>query len=77
MIPVVERNEDLVHWAFGHCCVKARSSPKLLEDLCGLNLDAHVNDIALQFFNTEIPELMCWFGRQVCQFHLVNGFKPH
>jgi hypothetical protein len=66
------KHKDYVHRTFQWWCVKAHPSPKLLEDLCGLNLVAHMNH-ASSWFVTEIPELMCWFGRQVCQFRSANG----
>jgi hypothetical protein len=50
---------------FRWCCVNARPSPKLLADLCRLNLAAHLND-APSWSVVKIPDLICWFGRRVC-----------
>ena len=73
MTSPIQFHEASVHCAFLWCCVKACPSPKLLEDLCELNLAAHVDDEP-SWFVADNPELMCWFGRQVCRFRSVNGF---
>jgi len=58
------KNEESVHHAFRWCCVNAHPTPKLLEDLCKLDLAAHLNYKSWSV--AQIPELICWFGRQVC-----------
>ena len=68
-------NEDAVHHSFRFCCVKAsQPSPKLLEDLCGLDLAIHIFCTSeSRWSDVESAELMCWFGRQVCPFRSVHG----
>ena len=54
---IIIKNEDRVHCAFRRCCVKARPSPKLLEDVCGLNLAAHVNQAPSRFLVEKFQNL--------------------
>ena len=70
-----DQNEDSVHQTFRWCCVNARPSPKLLEDLCGLKLTAHVANSVPSHSVVELPELMCWFGGQVCSFRAGNSWE--
>jgi len=67
------QNEVLVHCTFRFCCVRARPSPELLQDLCGFNLAAHLNSTYYSLWDPRISNLMCWFGRQVCWFCSVNA----
>jgi hypothetical protein len=68
------QNEVFAHCGFWSCCVKTHPSLQLLEDLCKVNLATHMT--LSSGFSVNIPELMCWFGRQVCWYRPVNGV-PH
>ena len=70
------KNEVFLSYTFYLCCVKAYPSSKLLKDLCNLNFVLpSVNRVSSRFF-VATPDLMCWFGRQVCRFRSVYGL-PH